>query len=144
MWLRDLSTDLQQVSTPVGTGSIGYLTKLLKPTFDINKFEESFCKWDYELQGYEHDNSTTLPDQVKIVVLMYETKGALQQHLHLNAGATPTYTSIRTTLMEYYTASTALVRLQQHQNPSSSVSTSYNGGSAPMDVGTIGKGKSNI
>lgn len=51
------------------------MTKLLKPTFDINKFEESFYKWDCELLGYEHDNSTTLPDQVKIVVLMNETKG---------------------------------------------------------------------
>ena len=29
-------------ATPVGTRSIGYLTKLLKPTFDTNNFEESF------------------------------------------------------------------------------------------------------
>ena len=128
-------------STPLGTRSIGYLTKLLKPTFDSNNFEESFCNWEYELQRYEHDNSTTLPDQVKIAVLMNETKGALQQHLHLNAGATPTYTAIRTTIMEYYRATTALARLQQQQNPSSSVSTNYNGGTAPMDIGAIGKGK---
>ena len=73
---------------------------------------------------------------------MNETKGALQQHLHLNAGATPTYTAIRTTIMEYYRATTALTRLQQQQqNPSSSVSTNYNGGTAPMDIGAIGKGK---
>ena len=128
-------------ATPLGTRSIGYLTKLLKPTFDSNNFEESFCNWEYELQRYEHDNSTTLPDQVKIAILMNETKGALQQHLHLNAGATPTYTAIRTTIMEYYRATTALTRLQQQQNPSSSVSTNYNGGTAPMDIGAIGKGK---
>ena len=29
-------------ATPVGTRSIGYLTKLPEPTFDINNFEESF------------------------------------------------------------------------------------------------------
>ena len=37
-------------STPLGTRSIGYLTKLLKPTFDHNNFEESFSNWEFELQ----------------------------------------------------------------------------------------------
>ena len=36
-------------SLPVGTRSIGYLTKLLKPTFDANNFEESFSTWEFEL-----------------------------------------------------------------------------------------------
>ena len=31
--------------TPIGTRSIGSLTKLLEPTFDNNNFEESFSKW---------------------------------------------------------------------------------------------------
>ena len=76
---------------PVGTRSIGYFTKLLKPTFGTNNFEESFSTWEFELNRYEKDNNTQLPDQVKIAVLMNETKGPLQQHLHLMAGATPTY-----------------------------------------------------
>ena len=49
-------------STPLGTRSIGYLTKLLKPTFDHNNFEESFSNWEFELQRYEaatqHDYQT--------------------------------------------------------------------------------------
>ena len=57
-------------SLPAGTRSIGYLTKFLKPTFDANSFEESFSTWEFELNRYERDNNTQLPDQVKIAVLM--------------------------------------------------------------------------
>ena len=32
-------------SIPLGTRSIGHLTRLLKPTFDKNNFEESFSTW---------------------------------------------------------------------------------------------------
>ena len=124
---------------PLGTRSIGYLTRLLKPTFDSNNFEESFSNWEFELSRYERDNNTTLPDQIKIAVLMNETSGPLQQHLHLNAGATPTYVEVRETIMEYYRATTALSRL--HQQPgSSSVSTHAQGGPAPMDIGAVNKG----
>ena len=124
---------------PIGTRSIGYLTKLLKPTFDNNNFEESFSNWEFELNKYERDNNTQLPDQVKIAVLMNETNGPLQQHLQLMAGATPTYTDVRATIMEYYRTTTAFTRLQQ--GASSSVATNYNGGAAPMDIGAINKGK---
>ena len=55
---------------PVGTRSIGYLTKLLKPTFDTNNLEESFSTWEFELARYERDSNAQLPDQVKIAVLM--------------------------------------------------------------------------
>ena len=47
---------------PVGTRSIGYLTKLLKPTFDTNNFEESFSNWEFELsttRPKDHYNSTS-------------------------------------------------------------------------------------
>ena len=57
-------------SLAVGTRSIGYLTKLLKPTCDANNFAESFSTWEFELNRYERDNNTQLPDQVKIAVLM--------------------------------------------------------------------------
>ncbi len=53
-------------STPVGTRSIGYLTRLLTPTLDTNNFEESFCNWESELQKYEHDSNAALPDEVKV------------------------------------------------------------------------------
>ena len=58
---------------------------------------------------------------------MNETSGPLQQHLHLNAGATPTYVEVRETIMEYYGATTALSRL--HQQP---------GSSSPRRTGTYG------
>ena len=86
---------------PVGTRSIGYLTRLLKPKFDNNNFEESFSTWEFELARYERDNNAQLPDQVKIAVLMNAKTGPLQQHLHLNTSATPTYAEVRTTIMEY-------------------------------------------
>ena len=130
---------LLRFKTPLGTRSIGYLTKLLEPTFDTSNFEESFSNWEYEIHQYESDNSTRLPDQVKVAVLMNRTRGPLQQHLHLSAGASPTYTEIRTTITEYQRAHTTFSRLQQ--NPSSAVSTNYNGAAAPMDIGAISKGK---
>ena len=119
---------------PVGTRSIGYLTKLFKPTFDTNNFEESFSTWEFELARYERDNNAQLPDQVKIAVIMNETT-PLQQHLHLNASATPTYAEVRTTIMEYYRTTTAFSRLQQP------VSSNLGGGPAPMDIGATHKGK---
>ena len=36
-------------SIPLGTRSIGHLTRLWKPTFDKNNFEESFSTWEFEL-----------------------------------------------------------------------------------------------
>ena len=103
-------------STPLWTRSIGYLTKLLKPTFDHNNFEEAFSNWEFELQRYEAANTTRLPDPVKIAALMNETKGPLQQHLHLNAGGSPAYAQIRATIMEYYRTTMAFTRLQQHSS----------------------------
>ena len=129
----------QRFSIPLGTRSIGYLTKLLKPTFNHNNFEESFSTWEFEVDRYERDNNTQLPDQVKIAVLMNETTGPLQQHLHLNAGQAPTYPMIREIITEYYRTTTAFARLQQQA--SSSVSTNHNGGPAPMDISATYKGK---
>ena len=71
----------QRFATPLGTRSTGYLTKLLRPTFNHNNVEESFSTWEFEVERYERDNNTQLPDQVKIAVLMNETTGPLQQHL---------------------------------------------------------------
>ena len=56
-------------SIPVGTTSIGYLTKLLEPTFDMNNFEETFSQWEFELNKFERDNGQALPESVKIAVL---------------------------------------------------------------------------
>ena len=86
------------------------LTKMLKPTFDSNNFEELFSNLEFEPSRYERDNCTTLPGQIKIAVLMSATSGPPEQHLRLNAGATPTYVEVRKTIKEYYRATTALSR----------------------------------
>ena len=52
-------------------------TKLLRPTFNHNNFEESFSIWVFGVQRYERENRTQLPDQVKLAVLMNATTGPL-------------------------------------------------------------------
>ena len=126
-------------SIPVGTRSIGYLTKLLKPSFDESKFEESFATWEFEINRYERDNSTILPDNIKIAVLLNETKGSLQQHLQLTASHVTDYQQIRTIVIEYYRAAASFSRMQQlnGQQPKDDK------GPAPMDIGATWKGKNN-
>ena len=127
-------------SIPLGTRSIGYLTKLLKPQLDEQKFEESFTTWEFQLSRYEQDNNTLLPDAIKIAVLLNETKGPLQQQLQLQAGNITTYAQIRSMVIEYYRATASFTRLQSITSGSNS-----NQGPAPMDIGATwynkGKGK---
>ena len=59
---------------PLERRSIGYLTKLLQPTFNHN-FEELISTWEIEVERYERDNNIQLSDQVKIAILMSETTG---------------------------------------------------------------------
>jgi hypothetical protein len=61
------------------------LNQILKPSFNDNKFEESFATWEIEINRYERDSNTILPDNIKIAALRNETHGALQQHLQLTA-----------------------------------------------------------
>ena len=56
-----------------------------------NSFKESFTTWKFKLARFERDNGSTLPDTVKIAVLLNETTGPLEQHLQLLAGAITTY-----------------------------------------------------
>ena len=118
-------------SLPVGTRSVGYLTKLLEPTFNEAQFEEQFLQWEYNINRYEKDNGTALPDGVKIAILLNKTKGALQQHLQLRAGQITNYNEIRVVILDYYKTISAFSRA------SSAVGTNYNGGTAPMDVDNI-------
>ena len=111
-------------STPLGTRSIGYLTRLLKLQLDEQKLEESFTTWEFQLAKHEQDNHTLLPDAVKIAILLNETKGPLQQHIQLQAG--------------YYRAASSSNRLQAITSGNSN-----NRGPAPMGIGATwyNKGK---
>ena len=126
-------------SIPLGTRSIRYLTRLLKPQLDEQKCEESFTTCEFQLPRYEQDNNTLLPDAVKIAILLKETKGPQQQHLQLQAGNITTYAQIRSMVIEYYRATASFTRLQ----PITSGSNTQ--GPAPMDIGATwynkGKGK---
>ena len=128
-------------STPLGVGarSIGHLTRLLTPQLDEQKFEESFTTWKFQLSKCERDNSTLLPDAVKIELLLNETKGPLQQHLQLQAGNITTGAQVRLMVIDYYRATATFTR------PQAITSGSNNQGPAPMDIGAKwynkGKGK---
>ena len=124
-------------SIPVGTRSIGYLTKLLKPSFDESKFEEAFASWEFEINRYEPDKSAILPDNIKIAVLLNETLGALQQHLQLTASHVTPYQRIRKIIIEYCRAAASFSRMQQlnGQQPKDDK------GPAPMDIGATWKGE---
>ena len=89
-------------SIPLGTRSIVYLTKLLKPTFGMKHFEATFSKY-----------GQAFLDSVKIAVIRNETTGPLQQHLQLLAGQSPTHGTVRATIMEYYRATPAFNKREQ-------------------------------
>ena len=97
-------------SLPVGTRSVGYLTKLLEPSFNEAQFEEQFLQWEYDINRYEKDNGTALPDGIKIATLLNKTKGALQQHLQLRAGRITNHNEIRAVILDYYKTMLGLSR----------------------------------
>ena len=76
-------------SLPEGTPSVGYLTKLLESTFNEAQLEEQLLQGQYDINPYEKDNGTALPDGVKIAMLLNKAKGALQQHLQIPGASRP-------------------------------------------------------
>ena len=114
-------------SLPVGTRSVGYLTKLLEPTFHEAQFEERFLSWEYDINRYEKGNGAALPDGVRIAILLNKTKGALQRHLQLLAGQITNYNGIRAVILDYYKTISAFSRA------TSAVCTNFHGGPAPVD-----------
>jgi hypothetical protein len=73
-------------------------SKVLHPSWDKKHrlphqtpeaiFDEAFASWEFEVNRYERKNKVTIPDSIKIAILLNETKGALQQHLQLTACST--------------------------------------------------------
>ena len=140
----------RRFSIPVGTRSIGYLAKLLKPSFDEHRFEEAFASWEFEVNRYERENTVNIPDSIKIAILLNETRGALQQHLQLTASNTRDYNTVREIIIEYYRTTASFSRMQQLQSydPNTTNQHTTSQGPAPMDIGAAynsswqkGKGK---
>ena len=109
----------------------------MKPQFNENKFEESFTTWEFEIARYERDNQAPIPDNIKIAILLNETKGPLQQYLQLRAGAIQRYADIRELILEYHRASTAFSKMQAQQQAMNSSTND----AQPMDIGATYKGK---
>ena len=126
---------------PTGPRSIGFLTKVIKPTLDPNNFEESFAAWEYDVSRYERDNNQQLPGAVKTAILLNETTGALQQHLQLQPGNNPTYAQIKQTIIEYYRTTTSIARATAAAAQSSAIGTNFGGGQAAMEIDALRKGK---
>ena len=121
-------------AVPLGTRSIGYLTKLLKPQLDENKFEESFTTWELQLAKYEQDNRTLLPDAIlnpaqrdkRPTTTAFATTSRQYHNLCTNQ------------IVEYHSAASQFVKLQP-------TTSGDNQGPTPMDIGATwynkGKGK---
>ena len=127
----------RRFSIPVGARSIGYLTKLLKACFEEHRFEEAFASWEFEVNRYERENTATILDSIKIVILLNETKGALQQHLQLTASSTRGCNAVREIITEYYRTTASSSRMQHLQSfdPNTTNYQATSRGPAPMDIG---------
>ena len=102
-------------SPPVGTRSVGYLTRLQEPTFNEAPLKRSLK----DINHYQKDNGAALLDGVKIAILLNKSKGALQQHLRLRAGQITNDNEIRaswiSTFMSMLTGQDALLPGNQLQ-----------------------------
>ena len=60
---------------------MGRLTRIIKPDWSSGKLQDNIAQWEDEISKYERENSGKkhrLPDQLKIAIMMSETKGALR------------------------------------------------------------------
>ena len=64
----------------------------------------------------ERENTVTIPDSIKIAILLSETQGALQQNLQLTASNTRGYNAVRETIIKDYRTTTSFSRMQQLQS----------------------------
>ena len=136
--VRQLSTNngyetwrnlFKNFALPGATRHVGLLTKILKPVFRVDFFEQDFHQWESLKSTFEVQTGSPLPDTVLVALLLNETSGPLQQHLRLNSGTLKTYADVRSTIMQYYQSAHVLRQSTLPQGPT------------PMDIGYFGKGK---
>ena len=69
-------------SLPVGTRRVGYLTKLLEPTFNEAQFEEQFLQWEYdinrELLRDQGSHPGLLQDDFSLLAIDFSSRHKLQ------------------------------------------------------------------
>jgi len=113
---------------PGATRHVGLLTRILKPVFRSECFEQDFHQWESLKSTFETQTGNALPDSVLVALLLNETSGLLQQHLRLNSGTLKTYADVRSTIMQYHQSAHVLKQ-----------STLPHSGPMPMDIGYFGK-----
>ena len=117
---------------PDATRATSLLTQLLDFRFDRATFEQDVNAWETLKVKYERQTCAELPDGALVAALLNKTSGALQQHFRLNARTLQTYQQTRDTIVEYFRSKPILT---------SANSSSHGGGPAPMNIGSLGKGK---
>ena len=137
-WSRDMETTTQTLFNSTWYTQCRVPYKAFETTVQRKQiFEESFTTWEFEIARYERDNQAPIPDNIKIAILLNETKGPLQQYLQLRAGAIQRYADIRELILEYHRASTAFSKMQAQQQAMNSSTND----AQPMDIGATYKGK---
>ena len=104
---------------PTGTRGVGYLARLLKPDIQCQQLRLILHSLGAQLNRFETDNQAAPPDRVKVAIILNETNGPPQQHLQLQAGTNPTYSQVRTAIMEHYKSITAFSKMQVAQSSTS-------------------------
>ena len=109
---------------PVGAGRRrGIMSQLLQPgSYDIKDLTSAMAKWEDKVRVYERRAARELPDDVKCSVLTEMCKGALRDHLLLNASKLRTYQLVREEVQCY-------------------LESKHNQEAVPMDIGAFHKGK---
>jgi len=103
----------QRYMVPSKARSVGRLSKILKPDFNMNAVEDTFSSWEDEIIKYEKETKTPISDYVKIGILMTEIKGPLQEHLRLHATTVTKYHDIKDIIVNYFRIKTHYYKNEQ-------------------------------
>ena len=97
---------------------------LIQPgSFDTGQLHSAIAKWEERVRVYERRAGHSLQDDVKASVLVEMTKGALKDHLLLNAKSLKTYIQVREEIQCY-------------------LESKFNSEPVPMDVGPLSRTRS--
>ena len=115
---------------------LGSIQKILSWKFSEANLEQEISDWCQEIERYEADTKATIPDDIKIGILMSSTPSTIQQHLQLNTSLTTKFSEVYDIILNFCKTR----RLTKHPKHVDD----------PMDIGAIwkhlkgkGKGKSN-
>jgi hypothetical protein len=78
------------------------MTQLLQPgSFEPKDLNSAIARWEEKVRIYERRSATRLPDDIKSSILAEMAKGALKEHLILNAAKLKNYDGVREEIQCY-------------------------------------------